>query len=95
MINDEGKEEMVYQVAYTLVSMLETNEPPKVSVGSTSGKIDIVFKKVEESSTRFVFSNIFICSNGVTKIFYFVQVGSSRNCPARKQLVCPSVRVSK
>lgn len=54
MINDEGKEEMVYQVAYTLASRLETNGPPKVSVGSTSGKVEIVFKKAEEDSVRSV-----------------------------------------
>jgi len=53
MIHDEGKEVMIYQVAYTLASRLETREPPKVSVGSTSGKVEIVYKKADEFSTRF------------------------------------------
>ena len=44
MIPEEHREEWIFQIAFKLADKIGVAEPPKVNVGSTSGKIEIIFQ---------------------------------------------------
>ena len=52
LIHEERREEFVFQIAFKLFDKVATELSPKISVGSTSGKVEVVFEKAAGSEPR-------------------------------------------
>jgi hypothetical protein len=52
MVHEDQREEWIFQIAFKLFDKISTAEPPKVNVGSTSGKIEIIYQKVTGSKAQ-------------------------------------------
>jgi hypothetical protein len=52
LIHEDLKEEWIFQIAFKLEDKIRSDDPPKVNVGSTSGKMEIVYQKTSGSAAR-------------------------------------------
>ena len=52
LIHEDRREEFVFQIAFKLFDKVSTELSPKIGVGTTSGKVEVVFEKAGGSEPR-------------------------------------------